>query len=54
MARCAAPQRTIALLKERLVLGASRLHVGRHRGGYRGKPYEGNPANPRAGSTQRV
>ena len=41
MARCAASPRTIALLKERLVLGASRLHIGRHCGGYRGKSYEG-------------
>src|SRR6516165_483427 len=40
VARCAASPRTIALLKERLVLGASRLHIGRHCGGYRGKSYE--------------
>ena len=41
LTRRAAAPRTIALLKERLVLGASRLHVGRQSGGYRDKSYEG-------------
>ena len=42
LARDAAFSRTIALLKERLVLGASRLNIGRQRGGNRRKPYDGN------------
>ena len=42
LARDAAFSRTIALLKERLVLGASRLNIDRQRGGNRRKPYDGN------------
>jgi hypothetical protein len=41
LARYAAAPRTIALLPERLVLGASRLQIGRESGGYRDKAYEG-------------
>ena len=40
LARCAAAPRTIALLPERLVLGASLLQIGRQSGRYRDKSYE--------------
>jgi hypothetical protein len=40
LARRAAAPRTIAFLEERLVLSASRLHIGCQCGGYRDKSYE--------------
>jgi hypothetical protein len=41
LSRLGTPPIRAQFLEERLVLGASRLHIGRHCGGYRGKSYEG-------------
>jgi len=45
--------RAIALLEERLVLGASRLHIGRQRGGYCDESYDDKShTNPSLGCAQ--